>query len=449
MSVQKPIIHLLTCGHVDSGKSTTFGHLFRDLGLIDNEEMQKAEREAEEVGRAVGASMVSFKFAFLMDEREDERKRGVTINIKRREFETKNYSFILVDAPGHRDFIKNWITGANIADAAVLFAPARPGEFETSVASSLESKERIPGQTREHAYLCKSFGVEKLVVAINKMDAVDYSEARFNEIRAKMQQLVRDAGFDPSGTQIVPISGLAGENLARPSERMPWYKGPSLVEALDSLKLTSAAALEALPLRIPVQKVEKVTGVGNVALGRVETGILRKGADVRVMPSGKGGYVRSVHMWKKELEAARPGDGIGFNIRGMEYPKDIREGSVVCSPSSPAKVVGPSDYFIGQIIVLDHPGTIRSKYEPMLFAHTVRAKCTVSALIEKLDPNTLQTIEKVPQFLRSGDVAKVMLVPAVPIVLERFQDFAPLGRFALRDLGRTVAAGKVLEIVNG
>jgi elongation factor 1-alpha len=389
--------------------------------------------------------MASFRYAFTLDTNPDERKRGVTIALKRRTFETKKFSFTLLDGPGHVDFIRNMITGASNANVGLLFTSAKEGEFETSIQSSAESHSRHPGQTREHCQLCKIFGVEQLVIIVNKMDQAEWSERRFRDISKELLRLTQEVGFNQSNVQTIPISGLVGDNLTRSSEHMNWYRGRTLVDALDNLRVPRSAIAHSLPLRIPVQKVLRKAGIGNIALGRIETGVLHQGDVVRIEPGASKGYVRSIEMWNKILGEAWPGDGVGINIRGVN-PTYLRPGAVICDPDHPAQLVGPDTAFIAEIVVFDHPSAIKPNYCPTLFTHTAHVPCRITSLKAKLDRDSMQTTETNPEFLRNGDVGLISISPLQPIAMEKFSDFPQLGRFALRDNGRTIAAGKVSDI---
>ena len=312
MRVEKQYMQVITIGHVDHGKSTVFGHLYRELGLIDDATMRKLEKVSEEIDKK------SFKYAFYFDTGKEEQSRGITINLARREFVTKNYVFTLIDAPGHRDFVKNMITGASAADVAVLVISARPGEAEAGL-KSLDSEQ--PGQTIEHLFICQVFGIPQVIVVINKMDTCDWSRERFDQIKQKAENLLKEIGYNLEQVPIIPVSGWTGDNLVTHSTNMKWYKGQTLMEALDSLKPPQSATADKLPLRIPIQKVYKFKGVGTVPIGRVETGILKQGDKVVVEPYSQQGWVRSIEREHKRLEEALPGDGIACYL--LHRSKDL------------------------------------------------------------------------------------------------------------------------------
>jgi len=425
---EKPHLNLVIIGHVDHGKSTTMGHLLYLAGAIDDRTIRQYEEEAERLGKE------TFKFAWVLDTLKEERERGLTIDLRFLKFETPHYFFTVIDAPGHRDFVKNMITGASQADAAVLFVSAKRGEFEAGIGPG--------GQTREHAFLAFTLGVRQMVVAINKMDdpSVNWSQERYEEIKKEISRMLRLVGYNPDNIHFVPTSGWTGDNLVKKSDKMPWYKGPTLYEALDSFKLPPKPIDK--PLRIPIQDVYTITGVGTVPVGRVETGVLKEGDKIIIMPANKIGEVKSIETHHVRIQRAEPGDNIGFNVRGISK-KDIRRGDVVGHPDNPPTV---AKEFIGQIIVIHHPTAIAAGYTPVLHAHTAQVACRFAELIKKIDPRTGQTIEEKPAFLKTGDSALVRFQPLRPIAIETYTEFPEIGRFAIRDMGTTIAAGVVREI---
>lgn len=428
MSQAKPHLNLIVIGHVDHGKSTLVGHLLYRLGYFDAKTLQQIEEEAKKKGKE------SFKFAWLLDRLKEERERGVTIDLSFVKFETKRYYFTIIDAPGHRDFVKNMITGASQADAAILVVSARKGEFEAGMSAE--------GQTREHLILAKTMGIEQLIVAINKMDATDvpYSKERYEQIVDTLKKFMKGLGYKIDEIPFIPISAWTGENLIERSPNMPWYNGPILVEALDTLKLPAKPVDK--PLRIPIQNVYTIPGVGTVPVGRVETGILKTGDKIVFMPPGVVGEVRSIEMHHQAIPQAEPGDNIGFNVRGISK-KDVKRGDVAGHPNAPPTVV---DEFTARIFVIWHPSAITVGYTPVIHAHTASIACRIVEIQAKLDPRTGQVVEKNPQFLKAGDAAIVRFKPIKPMVIEKYSDFPPLGRFAMRDMGKTVGIGIVVDV---
>ena len=425
---EKPHLNLVIMGHVDHGKSTTTGHLLYLAGAVDDRTIKAYEEEARKLGKE------TFKFAWILDNLKEERERGLTIDLRFLKFETKKYYFTIIDAPGHRDFVKNMITGASQADGAILFVSAKRGEFEAGIGPG--------GQTREHAFLAFTLGVNQLVVAVNKMDdpTVNWSEERYNEVKNEVSRMLKMVGYKVEKIPFVPTSGWTGDNLVKPSDKMPWYKGPTLIEALDTFEMPPKPLDK--PLRIPIQDVYSITGVGTVPVGRVETGVLKEGDTVIFMPAKKQGEVKSIEMHHSRIPKAEPGDNIGFNVRGIAKT-DIRRGDVCGHVNNPPTV---AKEFIGQIIVIYHPTAIAAGYTPVLHYHTGQIACRFTELIRKIDPRTGQIVEEKPSFLKTGDAAVVRLEPLHPIAIETYSEFPELGRFAVRDMGTTIAAGIVKEI---
>jgi elongation factor 1-alpha len=429
MGKDKLHVNLVVIGHVDSGKSTTTGHLIYKCGGIDKRTIEKFEKEATEMGKG------SFKYAWVLDKLKAERERGITIDIALWKFETKKFYFTIIDAPGHRDFIKNMITGTSQADVAILMIPAATGEFEAAYAKT--------GQLREHALLAFTLGVKQMIVAVNKMDekTVNYAESRYNEIKDEVSKFLTKIGYKGDTVPFVPVSGFNGDNLIERSSNMPWYKGPILLEVLDAIVPPKRPT--DLPLRLPLQDVYKIGGIGTVPVGRVETGILKPGMTVTFSPAGLSTEVKSVEMHHEMLESAEPGDNVGFNVKNVSV-KDIRRGNVASdSKNDPAKEAAS---FNAQVIVLNHPGQIGAGYAPVLDCHTAHIACKFAELIEKIDRRTGKSIENAPKFVKSGDAAIVKLIPSKPMCVESYNEYPPLGRFAVRDMRQTVAVGIIKSV---
>jgi elongation factor 1-alpha len=439
MGKEKGHVNVVVIGHVDSGKSTTTGHLIYKCGGIDKRTIEKFEKEASDMGKG------SFKYAWVLDKLKAERERGITIDIALWKFETPKFEVTVIDAPGHRDFIKNMITGTSQADCAILIIAAGTGEFEAGISKD--------GQTREHALLAYTLGVKQLIVAVNKMDTTQWSEARFSEICKEVAGFIKKVGYKPETVPMVPISGWHGDNMLEASTNMPWYKGwnverkggnktgKTLLEAIDSIDPPSRPTDR--PLRLPLQDVYKIGGIGTVPVGRVETGIIRPGMIVSFAPANVLAEVKSVEMHHESLAEGVPGDNVGFNIKNVSV-KDIRRG-YVASDSKNDPALGCAN-FTAQVIVMNHPGQIAAGYSPVLDCHTAHISCKFSELTEKIDRRTGKTMEASPKFIKSGDAAMVIMIPQKPMCVESFQEYPPLGRFAVRDMRQTVAVGVIKKV---
>ena len=417
--VEKEHMNLAMIGHIDHGKSTLLGRLLTDTGAIDPHVVEEYRKKAEAMGKA------TFEFAWVMDSLKDERERGITIDVAHQRFDTNKYYYTIVDCPGHRDFVKNMITGTSQADAAVLVVDAKDG---------------IKEQTKEHVFLARTLGVGQLIVAINKMDRVNYDEARYKELKGQLLELLKTVGYKEENLVFIPVSAYEGENITKPSDKMKWFDGPTFLEALDMMKVPEKPVQ--LPLRIPVQDVYSITGVGTVPVGRVETGKLKKGDKVIFNPPGKVGEVKSIEMHHEEIPEALPGDNIGWNVRGISR-NELRRGDVCGHPDSPPTV---ADEFTAQIVVLQHPTAITAGYTPVFHCHTAQVASTITEITKKLDPRTGATKEENPDYIKAGDAAIIKVKPTRPLVIERVKEIPQLGRFAIRDMGQTVAAGMVIDI---
>jgi len=441
MGKEKTHINCVVIGHVDSGKSTTTGHLIYKCGGIDKRTIEKFEKEAQEMGKG------SFKYAWVLDKLKAERERGITIDITLWKFETPKYYVTVIDAPGHRDFIKNMITGTSQADVAVLIVAAGTGEFEAGISKN--------GQTREHALLAYTLGVKQLIVGVNKMDTTEppYSQPRFEEILKEVSAYVKKIGYNPLAVPFVPISGWNGDNMLEPSANMPWFKGwtverkgaklegKTLLQALDAMEPPSRPTDK--PLRLPLQDVYKIGGIGTVPVGRVETGIIKPGTVVTFAPVNLTTEVKSVEMHHEALVEAVPGDNVGFNVKNVSV-KELRRGYVAGdSKDNPPKA---TEEFTAQVIVLNHPGQISNGYTPVLDCHTAHIACKFKEIKEKCDRRSGKKIEDNPKSIKSGDAAIIDLVPSKPMCVETFTDFPPLGRFAVRDMRQTVAVGVIKSV---
>ena len=421
MAQQKPHINLVTIGHVDHGKSTLVGRLLFEHGEVPQHIIDEYKKEADEKGKA------TFEFAWVMDRFKEERERGVTIDLAHRKFETSKYYFTLIDAPGHRDFVKNMITGTSQADAAMLVVSAREGEG-------------VMAQTREHVFLSRTLGVQQLIVLINKMDATQppYSQKRFDEVKAEIEKLLKSVGY--KDIPIIPISGYKGDNIVKKSDNLKWFSGPTLLESLDALKVPEKPTNK--PLRLPVQDVYSITGIGTVPVGRIETGLLKVNDKVIFEPADKQGEVKSIEMHHEPMQQAEPGDNVGFNVRGIAK-NDVKRGDVCGSLASPPTVVKG---FTAQIVVLNHASVIAAGYKPVFHVHTTQIACRFEEIIKTLNPKDGTTLKDHPDYIQTGDIAIVKIVPDKPFVIEKVSEFPQLGRFAIRDMGQTVAAGQCIDL---
>ena len=415
----KPHQNLAIIGHVDHGKSTLVGRLLFETGSVPEHVIEQYREEAEEKGKG------GFEFAYVMDNLAEERERGVTIDIAHQEFDTDQYYFTIVDTPGHRDFVKNMITGASQADHAVLVVAADDG---------------VQPQTREHVFLARTLGIQELIVAVNKMDLVGYEESRYREVVEDVKQLLGQVRFATEDASFVPISAFEGANVAERSDETGWYDGPTILEALNSLPEPEPPT--DAPLRLPIQDVYTISGIGTVPVGRVETGVLEAGMEVSFQPSNVSGEVKTIEMHHQEVERAEPGDNVGFNVRGVGSD-DIRRGDVAGPADDPPSV---AETFQAQIVVMQHPSVITAGYTPVVHAHTAQVACTFESLDRKIDPASGEVTEEEPEFIQAGDAAVVTLRPQKPLSIEPSGEIPELGSFAIRDMGQTIAAGKVLSV---
>ncbi|EMA49899.1 MULTISPECIES: translation elongation factor EF-1 subunit alpha [Halococcus] len=415
----KPHQNLAIIGHVDHGKSTLVGRLLYETGNVPEHVIEQHKEEAEEKGKG------GFEFAYVMDNLAEERERGVTIDIAHQEFDTDEYYFTIVDTPGHRDFVKNMITGASQADHAVLVVAADDG---------------VQPQTQEHVFLARTLGIQDLIVGINKMDLVDNSESDYKQTIEEVKELLGQVNFATEDASFIPISAFEGTNIAEASDDTPWYDGETVLEALNTLPEPQPPT--DAPLRLPIQDVYTISGIGTVPVGRVETGTLETGNNVSFQPSDVGGEVKTVEMHHEEVPKAEPGDNVGFNVRGIGKD-DIRRGDV-CGPAEDPPSV--AETFQAQVVVMQHPSVITAGYTPVFHAHTTQVACTIESIDSKIDPSSGEVDEENPDFIQSGDAAVVTVRPQKPLSIEPSSEIPELGSFAIRDMGQTIAAGKVLSV---
>ena len=420
MAEGKPHMNLIFIGHVDSGKSTTVGRLLYETGSFSEQDKAKIEKELATLGK------VEFEFAYFLDTSGEERKKGVTIDLSHERFDTNKYEFTIIDAPGHVDFIKNMITGASEADAAVLV---------------VDGKEGIMAQTREHTYLARVFGIKNFLIVINKMDLLGYDQNKFNAVKQEVLKMAKTLYANADSFLVIPVASKEGVNITKKSDKMTWYTGPTLLEALDALPTPDRPVN--LPLRVPVEDVYSIQGVGTVPVGKVVTGVMKPGDKIIFEPSHVQGEVKSIEMHHQTLEQAIPGDNIGFNVRGIEKDQ-VKRGDVVGAVSAPPTVVTE---FTAQILVLYHPTAISAGYSPVLHTHTAQVPVRVKKILRRLDPKTGATAEENPATIKQGDAAIVLLEPLKPLSIEKSDEFPQLAGFAIRDMGSTIAAGRCIDLV--
>ncbi|MDE1848723.1 MAG: translation elongation factor EF-1 subunit alpha [Nanoarchaeota archaeon] len=423
MAKEKPNMNVVFVGHVDAGKSTTVGRLLFDSGAVSEQEMAKLKQEAEKHGK------IGFEFAYVMDQIRESRERGVTIDLAYRKILTNKFQITIIDAPGHKDFVKNMITGASQADAAFLVISAPSG---------------VELQTKEHLWLLRTMGVQNVAVIVNKMDMVEFKEDRFKKVKEEVSQLLGAVGYKLDKVQFIPIAGLKGDNVVKKSANMSWYSGPTVMEQFDLFPMPELPTN--LPMRMPVQDVYEITGIGTVPVGKVETGIMKVGQKVKILPgrTGKGvdGEVKTIEMHHEAIPEAVAGDNVGINIRGVGK-KDIARGDVICDASAPVPIV---EEFTAMITIINHPTVLAKGYTPVFHVHTAQVPCQFVELLEQIDPRTGQVIKEHPDFLKNGDLAKVKIKPQGNLALETQKQNPFMSRFAVRDAGQTVAAGVCIEL---
>ena len=423
MAKGKTHINLVFIGHVDHGKSTSVGRLMFDSGALPEQELRKLKEKAEALGKG------GFEFAFVMDNLKEEQERGVTIDLSHKKFDTDKYYFTIIDAPGHRDFIKNMITGASQADAAVLVV----------------STEGVMAQTKEHAFLSRTLGVGQMIVAVNKIDTVNFDQAKYEAVQKEVAALLKSVGYKDEQVQFLPISAYHGDNVVKKSDKMPWWKGPTLMEALD--QLSEPEKPTTLPLRLPIQDLYNIKGIGTVPVGKIETGVMKVGDKVIIVPGreGKGvsGEVKTIEMHHSAVNQAGPGDNVGFNVRGIGV-KDAARGDVLGTTDKPPTV---ATEFTAQIVVLNHPTVVTVGYTPVFHIHTAQIACQITAIEKKINPQTGETLQENPDFLKNGEAAIVKIKPVQPMCIEKQKEIPQMSRFAIRDSGQTVAAGMCIDLV--
>jgi len=471
MADGKPHLGLVIVGHVDAGKSTTTGRLLFELGGMSDRDLAKLKKEAQELGKE------SFLFAFFMDKGKDERARGVTIQCCTREFFTDSYHYTIIDAPGHRDFIKNMISGAAQADVALLMVPSNKGGFETSIAKGNHKKGEVQGQTRQHARLCHLLGIEQVIVGINKMDdkSVNWSEDRYKEIKGEVDKMLTKIGYKTKKIPFIPMSGFNGDNLNDVSANMPWYKGfevkikkekvkgHTLVDALEKV-VKPPKRNDKKAFRMPVSGVYKIKGVGDVVTGRVEQGKITPGVNVKFYPTGCTGNIFSIEMHHKNVETAHCGDNVGLNVKKLPKENMPHTGDVMAIDDAKVDPEPPraAKEFTALVFVQDHPGKLscgkeekdkktgqmvsKGGFTPSIHIRTAKAPCQMTSINWKMGKSTSNAkVEGVP-YIEAGDQAEVVFAPKMPIVVQPFDACKPLGRIAAMDSNSLIMLGKVTKV---
>ncbi|XP_075525128.1 translation elongation factor EF-1alpha (GTPase) HBS1 isoform X2 [Dermacentor variabilis] len=427
----KSLLNLVVIGHVDAGKSTLMGHLLYRLGCVQKKQMHKYEQESKKLGKA------SFMYAWVLDETSEERNRGITMDVAQAKFETPNRSIVLLDAPGHRDFIPNMITGAAQADVAILVVDATRGEFETGF--------EMGGQTREHTLLVRSLGVSQLAVAINKLDNVSWDEGRYNEITAKLRTFLRQAGYRESDFTFVPCSGLTGENLTtKPEPGSPltkWYTGPCLVDVIDSFKPPERPVSK--PFRLCVSDVFKGQGSGFCVSGRIDAGCAANGDKVLVMPAAEQGTVKGITIDELPVTQAFAGDQVALTLAGVDMIK-VTTGSFLCDPTVPIRV---STRFQARLVVFNVEVPLTRGFPVVLHYQSTTEQASIHRILSQLNKVTGEVVRNKPRCLVKNTSGLVEIKVSRPICVELYKEFKELGRITLRSGGSTVAAGVITEVM--
>jgi len=452
-------LSLVVCGHVDAGKSTTTGRLIFELGGITGRELAKLREEAERLSKS------SFTYAFYTDTHPEERVRGVTISSTTKEFFTPTKHYTIIDAPGHRSFIKNMITGASQADVALLMVPA-DGNFTAAIARGNTKSGEVQGQTRQHALLVNLLGIKQLIVGINKMDSsvAGYKESRYQEIKEEIEQMLIRVGwakkFISESVPFLPISGWEGDNLVNPSENMKWWKGVDVIQGKETVHVhTLLDALDkfvsiperptGVPSRTPISGIYKIRGIGDVITGRVEQGLVKTGEEVVFLPTHTTGFackgkIFSIEMHHKAMSRAIPGDNCGFNIRGLEKDNMPRVGD--CMVLSSDTSIGRVKAFTAQVRVMEHPGELKPGYCPIAYVRTGHSAVRMTKINWKIGKETGNVKLEAPATLKANEMAECIFEPQQPFVVDTFKNCEGLGRVAIMEGATVVMLGKVMSV---
>jgi len=470
MTEGKQHLGIVIVGHVDAGKSTTTGHLLFELGGMDERTLEKLKKEAEDMGKG------SFAFAYFMDKNKDERARGVTIACTTKEFFTDTYHYSIIDAPGHRDFIKNMISGASQADVALLMVPANVGGFEVSIAKGNHKKGEVQGQTRQHARLCHLLGIEQMIVGVNKMDSesVKWSQKRYDEIKTEVEAMLTKIGYKTKQIPFIPMSGFLGVNLtdkgkALQEKEMSWWKGWKVTKKKKTIEgVTLYDALEKMvkppkrddkkPFRMPVSGCYKIKGVGDVITGRIEQGFLEPNDPVGFAPGGVTGKAFTVEMHHKNVARGNVGDNVGVNVKGLPKDNMPKTGDVMYRTAEDPKTQPKQvDTFTAMVFVQDHPGQLKAStkkgdswvggFTPTVHVRTAKAPCCLREIKWKMGKKTGNVKVDHPPYLEAGEQAEVVIAPKMPFVCAPYTECKALGRMAAMDSNSLIMLGKITEVV--
>jgi len=460
MAEGKPHVSIVICGHVDAGKSTTTGRLLFELGGIPERELEKLKKEAEILGKS------SFAFAFYMDRQKEERERGVTIACTTKEFFTPSWHYTIIDAPGHRDFIKNMISGAAQADVALLMVPA-DGNFTTAIQKGSHKDGEVQGQTRQHARLINLLGVKQLIIGVNKMDCdtAGYKQERYTEISEEMRNMLIRVGwkkdFVANSVAVLPISGWMGDNITKKSTNMGWWSGVTvsnqkgdkvLVETLyDALEKYACLPerKDAAVMRMPVSGIYKIKGVGDVITGRVEQGLVEPGKEVKFLPTDTAskactGKVFTVEMHHKRVDKAQTGDNVGLNVKNLDKENMPRVGDVMVYKNDDS--IKPCKSFVAQVQTLDIPNEVKIGYSPIGFVRCGRSACKMTEIQWKIGKETGGKKAEAPHALKANEAASCKFEPLQPIVVDHFKNCEGLSRIAFLDSNTAVMLGKIVSV---
>ena len=413
MEKEEKKLSFVIVGHVDHGKSTLIGRLLFDTDSLPPDKIKEIEETSKELGREV-------EFSFLLDHLEEERKQGITIDTTQTFFKTEKRDYVIIDAPGHVEFVKNMVTGSSQAEAGILI---------------IDVTEGLKEQSRRHAYILSLLGISQVAVALNKMDIVQFNYEKYEEIKKETEEFLKTIGI--KAISYIPISALKGDNVAKRSEKMDWYKGPTVIESLDSFKNIEFSKIETLVL--PIQDVYKI-GSKRIIVGRIETGELKKGDEIEVLPTKEKSYVNTIEKFPKEVEIATFQESIGLTLKS---PLFVERGMVICHPSQKPK---QSDTFNATIIWMDK--TPFNKSENLtLKCTTQKTICRIEKIHKRINSSTLEVIEENADKLENLEVGEVEIKTKKPIVIEKFNTIPELGRFVL--VRENICAGGLITDING